>query len=600
MNRIRSRWVALAVAPLSVALTSCSAIPGEEFAVAPAMKAGARTGGTLTVGITRPGGIDPVNAYEPVGKLISSTMCDTFVTLDPETGQLREGLARSLVFSPDGTTLTFKMRRPLSFNDGTNLDPLDSDFSFRLLAAASTASYVRGLVEPISTGISAAVGGTAEEDRILAEDVVSDKVAKPIAIALNDADFQLFMSKGNGGAIRALAEPALAPISHAAYRRDPVAFARNPVCVGPYKLAEPYNPGAATITLVRTPGYHAQNVGYTDGGRGYVDRIEFKIYDTADAAYAAYAEGQVDVVGVPPSRAADAQRHGPALVTASQTAVEFLGVPAGHDPFGNADFRRALSLALDRTALAATLGAGNVPATGFVPSALNIRPGPNGIRTSAVQAKDSPGATFEGCGAATPATANLAEAQRLLAKASAADDLGEQLSAPLTLYVNTDGGYEAMARLAAQQWQSTLGLTVNVVPLGWNDYLQKATQGPGFDGPFRFGWASDAARPVAMFNDAQAFLGPIFTEAGETNWAHWSSPEFDFAFSEDAAKATDVASRGELFRTVESLLCREMPMIPVAFAAPQYLIRVEKLATARASYLAHATGLPLLREIHQR
>ena len=34
----------------------------------------------MTVGITRPGGIDPVNAYEPIGKLISSTMCDTVAT----------------------------------------------------------------------------------------------------------------------------------------------------------------------------------------------------------------------------------------------------------------------------------------------------------------------------------------------------------------------------------------------------------------------------------------------------------------------------------------------------------------------------------------
>ena len=65
------------------------------------------------------------------------------MTLDPVTGQLREGLARSVAYSPDGTTLTFKLRRGLHFNDGSKLGPKDIDFSFHLLYATSTASYVR-------------------------------------------------------------------------------------------------------------------------------------------------------------------------------------------------------------------------------------------------------------------------------------------------------------------------------------------------------------------------------------------------------------------------------------------------------------------------
>jgi ABC-type transport system substrate-binding protein len=602
MTALRSARLLVALSPACALLSACSLIPADAVQAAPAAKSGARTGGSVTVGITRPGGIDPVNAYEPIGKLISSTMCDTVAMLDPDTAQVREGLAKSMVFSPDGTTLTFKMRRNVRFNDGSLLKPEDVDFSYALLNARSTASYVKDLIAPFAAGISSAAGGQGQrEDSVLADDVVGGKRSQPIAQALNEADFQMFANKGNGGAIRALAEPALAPISESAYRRDPIAFARQPVCVGPYKLAKPYLPTDTSISLVRTAGYYAQNVGYTGGGRGYLDTIEFKIFQTADLAYAAYAKGVVDVVAVPRGRADDARRFGAAVVSGRATDVEFIGVPTGLEPFSSTDLRRALSLALDRTALSAALGQAYVPADGFLPAALAIRPGDNGIRTGAVQAKASTGAMFDGCSAAvTPAHADVAAATAALARAEATPGAKEALAKPMVLYVNTDGRYEAMARLVARQWKDNLGLTVEVKPLRWADYLQKASQGPGFDGAFHLAWAADATAPVAMFNDVQTFLGPVFTASGTSNWAHWSSTDFDFAFAEDAARASDVRERGVLFKRLERMLCRELPMMPVSFGRPQYLVRSEKLATARTSFLAAATGMPLLREIYQR
>jgi len=592
------RRVALLVTPLPLLLSSCSLLPGEEVASAPAAKEGARIGGSVTVGVTPPGGLDPANAYEPVGKLISSTMCDTVVTLDPATGQVREGLAKALVFSPDGTTMTFKMRRGLRFNDGSELGPKDVDFSFHLLYAKSTASYVRGLVEPFAAGISASQGGKAKEDSVLAEDVTSGRNQQPIALALNEADFQMFAGKGNGGAVRALAEPAMAPISEAAYRKDAVAFSRNPVCVGPYRLEKPYTPGDPAIALVRSSSYHAENVGYTAGGKGYLDRIVFRIYQTPDLAYAGYAKGEVDVVGVPPSKAADATRYGGQLVRGTATGVDYLGLPTGLDPWSNTDVRRALSLALDRTALTRALGGAAVPAGGFLPSALQLKPGDNGIRSGAVQAKKATATSYDGCPSTAPLTPDAAKARALLSKAKKDAGVQEGLTKPLVLYVNAEGPYATMARLAAAQWKSVLGLNVQVRPLRWADYLQKATQGPGFDGAFHLGWATDATAPVTMFNDAQTFLEPVFTSRGASNWSHWSSTDFDFSFSEDAARSTDVNSRGVHFGKLESMLCEQMPMIPVAFSTPLYLVRHAKLAPARPSYLALSTATPALREIY--
>ena len=601
MNRGPFGGVACFLVPAVLLLSGCSALSGDTVASAPAAKSGAKAGGTVTVGVTAPGGIDPANAYEPVGKLISSTMCDTLVTLDPVTGQVREGLTRSLVFSPDGTTITLKMRRGLRFNDGTKLGPKDIDFSFQLLNARSTASYVRGLVAPFAAGISASVGGKGKErDSVLADDVVAGKSLKPIAQALNEADVQLFAPKGNGGAVRALAEPAMAPISQTAYRKDPVAFGKNPVCIGPYRLEKPYAAGDPTITLVRAPGYYAKNVGWTGGGKGYLDRIVFRIYATSELAYAGYASGQVDVVAVPPSRASAAARSGSAMVRGNATAVDYLGLPTGLDPYSSTDLRRALSLALDRTALATALGNGTVPAKGFVPSALDVLPGPNGIRTGATQSKDSKGAVFTGCSATTPARADVAGARAALAKARSQPAVVEALAKPLVLYVNGDSDYPAMAQLAARQWKANLGIDVTVTPMRWADYLQKASQGPGFDGAFHFGWATDATAPNTMFNDAQAFLEPPFTSRGTSNWARWSSTDFDFAFTEDAAGKTDPRERGVFFRKLEKQLCDALPMIPVLSSSPLHLVRTAVLGSARTSYLAQSTGQPVLRELYRR
>src|SRR4051812_47906903 len=93
---MKIRSTALAVALAAASLSACS-LTSEKVGAAPAPPSGATRGGVLKVGITPPGGIDPTNAYEPAGKLVSTTMCDTAVALDPATGQVREALARGWV-----------------------------------------------------------------------------------------------------------------------------------------------------------------------------------------------------------------------------------------------------------------------------------------------------------------------------------------------------------------------------------------------------------------------------------------------------------------------------------------------------------------------
>ena len=102
------RRTALLAVTLSVSLSACG-LSVAKVGHPPSAPTGAHRGGVLRVGVTAPGGIDPLNAYEPVGKLISTALCDTLVSLDP-THSVQDkscfdanGDLMSSAFSPDGT-----------------------------------------------------------------------------------------------------------------------------------------------------------------------------------------------------------------------------------------------------------------------------------------------------------------------------------------------------------------------------------------------------------------------------------------------------------------------------------------------------------------
>src|SRR3954462_8382504 len=74
---------------------------------------GARTGGTVTVGIAAPISIDPalVSPADPAGSLVVRTMCDPLMSTDPGTGERRPDIASNVRVCGDCTILTVRLRR---------------------------------------------------------------------------------------------------------------------------------------------------------------------------------------------------------------------------------------------------------------------------------------------------------------------------------------------------------------------------------------------------------------------------------------------------------------------------------------------------------
>lgn len=575
------RPVALAGAvALAATLSACSLVT-DQTGHPPKAPADARSGGVLRVGITSPGGIDPLDAYEPAGKLISSALCDTLVTLDPDTGQVREALAKGWVLS-GGSAMTVKLRHGVRFTNGQELRSRDVNYSLQQLVAPSNGAYTAGLAKQF-----AVASLSSKQTSILAD---GDQ-APDVAFGVSRYDFQLASLVQDGGSLRVLAEPALAPVSEAVRSANPDAFPSNPVCVGPYKLAKPYH-GDHVIRLIRSKGYYAQNVGYTNGGTGYADEIDFTIYPTAEAALAAYDKGQVDVVQVPRQDVART-RDVASRVYGLATGVEYIGLPGDSTgPFSDPDVRIALSEAIDRTKLVADVfGPAAQVANGFEPPVLAISQGPS------LKGKTVKGAPLASCGSSTPATPDLAAAKALLSAAAAKS--GAKPLTGFTLEVNNDAPYPAMARELAAQWHAGLGLDVKVTTADWSSYVATGTGSPGFTTPFRLRWATDATAPQATWNDQQQFFGPLASEAGTSvaNWAHFSSQSFEFALAETAAGATEVPERGADFAQLGRTLCKQMPLIPLSFDRPAFLVRSTSIGLARPVPVGR-DGVLLLRELY--
>ena len=574
---MRARVTVLVVA-LAVALSGCSGITGDETGTPPPAPRDAKRGGVLKVGITAPGGIDPLTAYEPAGKLISKTLCDTAVTIDPVTGQTREALARGWVATKNGVTV--KLRRGVKFTDGRELRTEDVNYSLQQLVLPANGAFAADLGEQF---LSIALAGAPE-------DVLADPDKAPdIAFSVSKYDLQVTPRANDGGALRAFAEPAMAPISASAHREDSLAFARNPVCVGPYVLEKPFANGDREIRLKRSEHYYGKNVGYTAGGVGYVDQIVFTIYPSGAEAVAAYDRGEVDVIQVPRDQVRNVADVG-SLRFGLANAVEFVGLPTGpRNPFGVAALRVAASQAIDREQLVNDVfGPAAQVATGFEPPTLSIREGPS------LKGDTTKGAPLTSCRGTTPPRPDLDAARASLKRA----EVGA--IPPITLEVNDEGVYPAMAEAIAAQWRSGLGLEVTVVKTPWDAYVAKAAGGVGFETPFRVRWSTDAIAPTATYNNRQSYLGGLLSgEATNTgaNWGRWDDRAFQFGLSEEAAALTDVQQRGLVFNKLAQRLCEEMPMIPLVFDRPTFLVRSGVVGSARSTPVGR-DGVLSLRELY--
>jgi peptide/nickel transport system substrate-binding protein len=278
-----------------IGLAACGSSGG-----APAASGPARSGGTLTMGIASPPDtLDPGATGLALTLLMSMAMFDPLVWWLPTSdggSKFVPGLAESYTVSPDASVYTFKLRKGVTFHDGTKFD-----------ATAVKATYDH-IVDPATkskSGLGAL--GPYKETKIL------DPYTVQIIFTEPNAGFMHQQAAGNFG----IASPT------ALAKYGPTGFGNNPVGTGPFKFVS-YAAGSQ-LTLAKNPAYTWGPTALS-AKPPLLDKLIFRIVTDDSGRYNALQSGQLQIaMNLPPNDIAAAQKSG----RFKQLTVESIGTPLG-------------------------------------------------------------------------------------------------------------------------------------------------------------------------------------------------------------------------------------------------------------------------------
>src|SRR6059036_1277962 len=101
----------------------------------PAIPVSAQPAGTLVVGlVAEPVNLDPAQVTDLNSNRVGRRIAETLVMFPDESTQVVPGLAESWTISKDGLRYTFKLRKGITFHDGTAIErQIDPDHPFSKL-----------------------------------------------------------------------------------------------------------------------------------------------------------------------------------------------------------------------------------------------------------------------------------------------------------------------------------------------------------------------------------------------------------------------------------------------------------------------------------
>ena len=276
-----------------------------------------------------------------------------------------------------------------------------------------------------------------------------------------------------------------------AFFADPKAFGDKPIGSGPYKLDSWTK--EQSIVLSKFADYSG------DFG-GNVDKITFKIYQDADAAYNDVIANNLDVTDEIPASALIDDKYKTDLP--DRNAQKETGViqtitvaPTKVDPnYADPKIRQAISMAIDRDTIIKQIFNGTrVPATGWVSPVVD-------------------GYKAEQCGEFCKY--DPAKAKALLAEA------GGFKGDKITLSYNADAAHKEWTEATCNSIKQALGVECQAV--GVVDFATFRSQigDRKMKGMFRTGWQMD-------YPSIENFLAPIYKTGASSNDGDYSNPAFD-------------------------------------------------------------------------
>lgn len=532
--------LALGLAAAAALLAACGPIGSE-----PQSSGSKVSPGTVAVGLTQIGPVDPPRTASVSGLTLVRTACDQLTGTDPESGKPRPALAAAWQFSPGAKKLSVTLRDGAKFHDGTPVTPQAVREALSRVARPSTGSPWAGLL--------GRVAGFAEVQSQAATNLsgvkITGKRGLEIELAEPYSDFPTI-----------LGHPSLTPVSVDSLRSDPAGPAL-PVCSGPYRVRAGGQPGR--YRLVHAAG--ANNLAFANRGRGYSREIAIHDFEGPNDAFEAFKAGTLDVAPVPESRSAEVQGH-KGYRRAAGLDVTMLGFDASKPATADPRLRQALSLAVDRLVIIdAAFGDQRRPAVRWLEDVLPTR-------------EQSVCASF------ARKIADPGKAKEIFAKLGADP---ATVSLPL-IYDETSLG-RLVAQAISIQVKDTLGLSLNLEPLDHEKFEESVKN--------RAKAAAWVLSTSAILPVPDELLGGLFRTGSPANRLGYSSPEIDRAIDE-ARGAAGRQEAARLWARAEDAACTQMSSIPMWRGVHHWITDPDKVTLEGASFL-DLTGAPLLRHAHR-
>lgn len=215
--------------------------------------------------------LTPLVSSDAYASEVQSYVIEPLISRDPDTLEWKGLLAERWTISPDGLTITFKLRRDVTFSDGQPFTAKDVAFSFAFIMNEKIAA-------PRARAYYAKVASVRAVDDHTVEFVFAEPYFNALALA---------------GGMDILAEHF--------YKRfldDPRAFNESRgllLGTGPYRLPDPerWTPDQGRVELERNPRYW----GPVDGS---YDRIVWRVIENDSARLTTFRNQEIDVYGARP------------------------------------------------------------------------------------------------------------------------------------------------------------------------------------------------------------------------------------------------------------------------------------------------------------
>jgi peptide/nickel transport system substrate-binding protein/oligopeptide transport system substrate-binding protein len=459
------------------------------------------SGGVLRVSVRDLGSLDPAATTGRGGLLAIEQLFDSLTAIDPSTGRAIPAAAASWATSADGLTWTFTLGAG-TFHDGTPVTAADFKAAFDRIARKSTGSELAFQLESVRGFHAAKIAGTAQG---------LDGVQ-----AVNDTTLKIVLDRPFAELPVFLAHPALGPLPKA-MAANPALLQQQPIGNGPFKMAGPRT--SDRVVLERFDA-HA-------GRTAYLDRMEIDLQGDGAQAWRDFLAKRTDVAEVPTDALASGRgRAGTGGFTPYWAAL-YYGPNLRSPKFAKPEFRKAISLAIDRVRIADIVyGGTKEPATGMIPR----------------------GVTGYAADSCADCKKDTERARQLIQTA-----FGGKPPEVIVDHLD-DLTQEKLAKAIVEDLQA-VGLRASLRSHKSKDYL--AFLQSGQHELAEYGWLSEVPSP-------DGFLAQQLRTGSVNNHTGFADPTFD-SLIDQARAASDETARIDAYRKAEARALEVMPLIPIVF-----------------------------------